>query len=326
MAEVSETEGWGSGQIPEEASEEAPDEVSKEAPLVEEVPGEVPGEAPLSAEEERVWREKLQERLRAASFKAEALALENDALRRRLSSPRPESLQPRRDSSRIAAWRGGQQAGSQPSSARASIAVPPASQAVEEAEAEAEAAAGAEAEAEVEAEAEAEAELAARDAARQLEVAASFAATSGSRPRPRGRRGTAVLRREFVSSCPEGPGSPVPAAPVRSQMLLDIQRVRETAEARTFVDPRLAHQERLQAEKATAGAGTPAALALAIEKRRLAVEAQMRALDEGLDAGIMSPRRAREAELEAERKKKFTERQAKRQHRRRSQDDQAANH
>jgi len=294
------------------------------------------GEAPLSAEEERVWREQLQGRLRAASFKAEALALENDALRRRLSTPRSETLQPRRDSSRIAAWRNGQQAGSQPSSARASITVPPASQAEEEAEAEAEAgaeaaaAAAAEAEAGAEAEAEAEAavELAARDAARQREVAASFAATSGSRPRPRGRRGTAVLRREFVSSAPEGPATPVPAAPVRSQMLLDIQRVRETAEARaaegTYVDPRLAHQERLQAEKATAGDGTPAALAAAIEKRRLAVEAQMRALDEGLEPEIMSPRRAREEALEADRKKKFAERQAKRQHRRRSQD-QAAN-
>ena len=149
-------------------------------------------------------------------------------------------------------------------------------------------------------------------------------------PRPRGRRGTAVLRREFVSSAPEGPATPVPAAPVRSQMLLDIQRVRETAEARaaegTYVDPRLAHQERLQAEKATAGDGTPAALAAAIEKRRLAVEAQMRALDEGLEPEIMSPRRAREEALEADRKKKFAERQAKRQHRRRSQDmDQAAN-
>ena len=196
------------------------------------------------------------------------------------------------------------------------------------AEAAAAAAAEAEANAEVEAEAEAAVELAARDAARQREVAASFAATSGSRPRPRGRRGTAVLRREFVSSAPEGPATPVPAAPVRSQMLLDIKRVRETAEARaaegTFVDPRLAHQERLQAEKATAGDGTPAALAAAIEKRRLAVEAQMRALDEGLEPEIMSPRRAREEALEADRKKKFAERQAKRQHRRRSQD-QAAN-
>ena len=89
---------------------------------------------------------------------------------------------------------------------------------------------------------------------------------------------------------------------------------------RKLVDPRLAHQERLQAEKATAGDGTPAALAAAIEKRRLAAEAQMRALDEGLEPEIMSPRRAREEALEADRKKKFAERQAKRQHRRRSQD------
>ena len=187
-----------------------------------------------------------------------------------------------------------------------------------------EAVAEAEAEAEVEEEAEAEAqaavELEARDAVRQPEVAAAFAAT-GSRPRPKGRRGT-VLRREFVSACisPKGgPAAPVPAAPVRSQMLLAIEQRRETAESRfaatTYVDPRLAHEERLLAEKAgtAAGGGPPAALAIAIGKRREAVEAQMRALDEGLEVGFHSPRRAREAELAATRTKKFNEKHAKKQ-------------
>ena len=43
----------------------------------------------------------------------------------------------------------------------------------------------------------------------------------------------------------------------------------------------------------------PAALAAAIEKRREAVEAQMRALDEGGAELLYSPRAAREAELAA---------------------------
>ena len=191
--------------------------------------------------------------------------------------------------------------------------------------AEAAAAAEAEAEAEVEAEAEAEAqaavELEARDAVRQPEVAASFAA-SRSRPLPKGRRGT-VLRRDFVGACHSAPGEggaaepAPPAAPARSQLMCAIEQRRDVAEARaavtTYVDPRLARQERLLAEKAgmAAGGGPSAPLALAIEKRREAVEAQMRALDEGVAVLLHSPRAAREAELAAGRTKRFNQRHAK---------------
>ena len=334
------------GGEPKDAPVEAPEEASKEEASSWEWPREdALRQAPLSAEEERAWREKLQGRLRAARFEAAARVAENDELRQLLLSPRQEDVLPRRHSARAAAWRAGQQGGSQPSSQPSSPhaipAVPPTPPGAEEAEtanaeaAEAETAeckgAGAEAAGVVVAEEEeAAAETAAKEAATELEacdtvghmeVAASFAA-SRSRPLPKGRRGT-VLRRDFVGACHSAPGEggaaepAPPAAPARSQLMCAIEQRRDVAEARaavtTYVDPRLARQERLLAEKAgmAAGGGPSAPLALAIEKRREAVEAQMRALDEGVAVLLHSPRAAREAELAAGRTKRFNQRHAK---------------
>ena len=88
-------------------------------------------------------------------------------------------------------------------------------------------------------------------------------------------------------------------------------RAAPRAQAAEYVDPRRAREERLLAEKAGRAVGDkanpPAGLFAAIEKRREAVEAQMKAIEEGQIA-LYSPRAKREAEMAAASKRRFANR------------------